>query len=83
MRRTMVIVLFVAVLCGALPLVVAAEPSENTPRPEALPQSSSSDQFVPEGNWSGTDWQARGPAETGAIPETRSEEPWMKEYGAD
>ena len=30
--------------------------------------SSAGQEFVPEDNWSGTDWQARGPVETGAIP---------------
>jgi len=40
-------------------------------------------EFVPEDNWSGTDWQARGPVETGAIPVTASEESWMKDYGND
>jgi hypothetical protein len=40
-------------------------------------------EFVPEGNWSGTDWQGRGPVETGAIPVTGPEEPWMKDYGHD
>jgi len=40
-------------------------------------------EFVPEGNWAGTNWQARGPVETGAIPEMVPEESWMKEYGID
>jgi hypothetical protein len=41
------------------------------------------DEFVPEGNWAGTDWQVRGSVETGAIPEMAPEESWMKEYGND
>jgi len=40
-------------------------------------------EFVPEGNWSGTDWQERGPAGTGAIPVTAPEEFWMQDYGND
>ena len=40
-------------------------------------------EFVPEGNYAGTDWQVRGPVETGAIPVMVSEESWMKEYGND
>ena len=40
-------------------------------------------EFVPEGNWAGTDWQVRGPVETGAIPGMPPEESWMKEYGND
>jgi len=40
-------------------------------------------EFVPEGNWSGIDWQIRGPVETGAIPGAVFEESWMKDYGND
>ena len=32
----------------------------------------SSEEFVPEGNWSGTDWQAREPVETGSLPDEMS-----------
>ena len=45
--------------------------------------ASGSREFVPEGNWSGTDWQAREPVEAGAIPVTIFEESWMKDYGND
>jgi hypothetical protein len=46
--------------------------------------SSGGQEFVPEDNWSGTDWQAAwGPIETGAIPGMGSEESWMKDYGND
>ena len=45
--------------------------------------SSVAQEFVPEGNWAGTNWQVGGPAETVAIPVTVSEESWMKEYGND
>jgi len=41
------------------------------------------EEFIPEDNWSGTDWQTRGPVETGAIPETAFGEHWMKDYGND
>jgi hypothetical protein len=40
-------------------------------------------EFVPEGNYAGTDWQAREPVETGAVPVMVPEESWMKEYGND
>jgi len=40
-------------------------------------------EFVPEDNWSGTDWQTRGPVETVAIPVMVSGESWMKDYGND
>jgi hypothetical protein len=47
-------------------------------------QLASADQeFVPEDNWSGTDWQTRGPVETGAIPGAVFEESWMNDYGND
>ena len=42
-----------------------------------------SQEFVPEDNWSGTDWQTRGPVEAGAIPGAAVEESWMKDYGND
>ena len=45
--------------------------------------SSSGQEFVPEDNWSGTDWQTRGPVEAGAIPGAAVEESWMKDYGND
>jgi hypothetical protein len=40
-------------------------------------------EFVPEGNWAGTDWQGREPVETGAIPAPVLEESWMQDYGND
>jgi len=45
--------------------------------------TSAGQEFVPEDNWSGTDWQTRGPVETGAIPGAVFEESWMKDYGND
>ena len=48
-----------------------------------MQQTSAGKVFVPEDNWSGTDWQTRGAVETGAIPTTDFEEPWMKDYGND
>jgi hypothetical protein len=30
--------------------------------------TSAGQEFVPEDNWSGTDWQTRGPIETGSLP---------------
>jgi len=40
-------------------------------------------EFCPEDCFAGTDWQTRGPVETGAIPVMAPEESWMKEYGND
>ena len=48
-----------------------------------MPMTSAGQEFVPEENWAGTDWQTRGPAETGAIPGAVFEESWMKDYGDD
>lgn len=35
---------------------------------ETTQVANSSKEFVPEGNWSGTDWQARGAIETAGLP---------------
>jgi hypothetical protein len=40
-------------------------------------------EFCPEDYFTGTDWQTRGPVETGAIPVMVPEESWMKGYGND
>jgi len=40
-------------------------------------------EFIPEGNHAGTNWQASGPVETVAMPVMVSKEPWMKVYGSD
>ena len=45
--------------------------------------SSVAQEFVPGGNWAGTDWQASDLAESGAIPVMVSEESLMKDYGND
>jgi hypothetical protein len=45
--------------------------------------ASTGQEFVPEDNYSGTDWQMREPVETGAIPGAAVEESWMKDYGND
>ena len=50
---------------------------------EEMQLSAAGQEFIPEDNWSGTDWQTRGPVETGAIPGTVFEESWMKDYGSD
>ena len=50
---------------------------------EIIRLASDRQEFVPEGNWAGTDWQDREAVETGAVPVMVSEEPWMREYGND
>jgi len=54
-----------------------------TSAPDDMKLMSAGREFVPEDNWSGTDWQTRGPVDTGAIPEAAFEESWMKDYGND
>jgi hypothetical protein len=54
-----------------------------SPQSEQVLLSSVAQEFVPEGNWAGTNWQASGPVETVAIPVMVSEESWMKDYGND
>jgi hypothetical protein len=50
---------------------------------EDMQLTSAGQEFVPEDNWSGTDWQTRGPVETGAIPGAVFEDSSMKDYGND
>lgn len=37
--------------------------------PEPVQAAQSSEEFVPEGNYAGTDWQVTGPLETGGLPQ--------------
>lgn len=48
-----------------------------------IPVVYSPEEFVPESNYSGTDWQAIGPVEADVFPVMVPEEPWVKEYGQD
>jgi hypothetical protein len=60
------------------------EPAQEATSPaEDAEQASESQESVPGGDWSGSDWQAGGPVGTGAIPLRVFEEFWMKEYGND
>ena len=45
--------------------------------------ASATQEFVPEGNWAGTDWQVSYLVKDAAIPVIVSEESWMKDYGND
>jgi hypothetical protein len=60
-----------------------AGPVETRNFSEPVQVAQSSVEFVPEGNWSGNDWQIMEPVETGGIPPTVSGESWMREYGTD
>jgi hypothetical protein len=83
MARKTILILAVGVFIGALAGGAMADFLGESPQSEQGLLSSEGRDFVPEGNWSGTDWQARGPVETGAIPVTVFEESWMKDYGND
>jgi hypothetical protein len=83
MARKIMIIVAVGVFVGALAGVATAEHRGVSQQSEQGLQPSADPEFVPEGNWSGTDWQVREPVETGAIPERVFEESWMKDYGND
>jgi len=77
--------IFVALLVGFIFLVPitgwSAQPGGTLPEQVLL--VSVTEEFVPEGNWAGTDWQTGGPIEIVAIPVMVSEESWMRDYGND
>ena len=70
---------FVGALAGGALADILGEPSQS----EQVLLASVTEEFVPEGNWAGTDWQTGGPIEIVAIPVMVSEESWMKGYGND
>ena len=76
---------FVALVVGFIFLVPitgwSAQPGGTLPEQVLL--VSVTEEFVPEGNWAGTDWQTGGPIEIVAIPVMVSEESWMRGYGND
>ena len=77
--------IFVALMVGFIFLVPitgwSAQPGGTLPEQVLL--VSVTEEFVPEGNWAGTDWQTGGPIEIVAIPVMVSEESWMRGYGND
>jgi sulfur carrier protein ThiS len=73
----------VGVFVGALARGAMADILGESPQSEQVLLASVDQEFVPEGNWAGTDWQISGPVEIVAIPVMVSEESWMKEYGND
>jgi hypothetical protein len=81
-RKSILILVVVSVVGGLAGGAMAGILGESRESKQAL-LSSVPQEFVPEGNWAGTDWQASGPVETVAIPVMVSEEPWMKDYGND
>ena len=81
-RKTFLILVVVSVV-GGLVGVAMADILGESPQSKQVLLSSVAQEFVPEGNWSGTNWQASGPIEILAMPVIVSEESWMKEYGND
>jgi hypothetical protein len=75
--------LAVGVFVGALAGGAMADILGESLQIEQVLLASVDQEFVPEGNWAGTDWQISGPVEIVAIPVMVSEESWMKEYGND
>ena len=70
---------FVGALVGGAMADILAEPLQS----KQVLLSSVSQEFVPEGNYAGTNWQASGPVESVTSSVMVSEEPWMKDYGND
>ena len=83
MRRKTILMLAVGAFVGALAGGAMADILGESPQSEQVLLSSVTQEFVPEGNWAGTDWQTSDPVETVAIPVMVSEESWMKYYGND
>ena len=75
----MAVGVFVGVLAGGAMADILGEP----PKSEQVLVSAVAQEFVPEGNYAGTNWQANGPVETATISVKVSEGPWMKDYGND
>lgn len=83
MGRKIIMILSVGAFIGALAGGAMADILGEPPQSKQILLSFVAQEFVPEGNWSGTDWQASYLLETIAIPVMVSEESWRKDYGND
>ena len=83
MGRKTILILAVGAFVGVLAGGAMADIPGESPQSEQVLLTSVTQEFVPEGNWAGTDWQTSDPVETVAIPVMVSEESWMKDYGND
>ena len=81
--RKSILILAVGAFVGAFAGGAMADILGEPPQSKQVLLSSVAEEFVPEGNFAGTNWQAGGPIETVAIPVMVSEKSWMKEYGND
>jgi len=81
-RKTILVLavgVFVAALAGGAMADILAESAQS----EQVLLAAVALEFVPEGNYAGTNWQAGDPVETVTMAVIVSEESWMKEYGND
>jgi hypothetical protein len=81
--RKTILMLAVGVFVGALAGGAMADILGESSQSKQVLLASVVQEFVPEGNWAGTDWQTSGPVEIVAIPVMVTEESWMKGYGND
>jgi len=80
--RKSILIFAVVGFVGALAGGAMADSPGESPQSGQVLLASVAQEFVPEGNFAGTDWQTSQPVETVAIPVV-SEESWMKDYGND
>lgn len=83
MSRKASLIMAVGVFVGALAGGAMADFLGESPQSEQILRASVAQEFVPEGNYAGTNWQASHLVEAVAIPVMVPEESWMKEYGND
>jgi hypothetical protein len=81
--RKTILILAVGALVGALAGGAMADVLWESPQRGQVLLAAVAQEYVPEGNWAGTNWQVSGPVETVAIPVMVSDETWMKDYGND
>ncbi len=83
MGKKTILMLAVCAFVGALAGGAMADILGESSQSEQVLLASVTEEFVPEGNWAGTDWQGSYLVENVAIPVLVSEESWMKDYGND
>jgi len=83
MGRKSILILAVIAFVGALAGGAMADTLRESPQGKQVLLASADQEFVPEGNYAGTDWQSSGPVETLAVPVIISEDSWMIGYGND
>jgi hypothetical protein len=81
--RKTILMLAVGAFVGALAGGAMADILGDSQQSEQVRLTSVTQEFVPEGNWGGTDWQVSHLVETVAMPVMVAEESWMKDYGND